>query len=121
MDNRIKDTIVVKITKAQKPIPIYLLSNGKIMVDESIIPYLKESVKTKIKPQIIIDENTDEVESYSLREVLEKLPHFILEDITKYLILEKFNVKEEPLKERNLSEFDKNILKAMKYNPKEEE
>ncbi len=121
MDNKIKNTIIVKVTLAKKEIPIYLLSNGKVMVDEKIIPYLKESVKTKIEPHIIIDDKTNEIDSYNLKEVLGKLPHFILEDIAKYLILERFNMIEEPPQERELSDFDKLIMQAMKYNPKKGE
>lgn len=108
-----------KYYKDKFVIPCYILEDGRKMIHNKVNQWFNE--KAKNLPQIaIIDKKGKEVKVYQLNAALGVINIDKVRDIASLAINQLLGEDDlKPVQDRELSEFDEAILKAMKYNPKE--
>ncbi|KAA6319203.1 hypothetical protein EZS27_030874 [termite gut metagenome] len=117
MDNKVKKTVKIRING--RSIDCYILENDTIFIEDVIKEFFKSnSNDTPIILEVVNNSRIIQFRVYSIENVI----HNIKTKHLKYLaqiglvdLIETNKNQIEP-KERNLSEFDKLILRAMRYN-----
>jgi len=125
MKNSIKDVLVIRIDR--KPISCFLLEDNTFLIDKEINTFFKSNSDAKIT-------QIDNIDGYLIDDVIDNLKPRILKQFAKVgllLKLENGGDKEGTsisygignhihAENRELSEFDRMILKAINYNPRKE-
>ena len=121
MDRALKDIITIKIDGV--PFVCLVLTDGSKYIAASIRKFF--SSDNNLEPIIIEEIKKDTATNvFPLEVVIDNLRPRFLKELAKEGLFDRIdkaiNERDNP-KERMLSEFDKAILKALKYNPKERE
>lgn len=123
MDKTIKNIISIKIDN--EPFTCFVMESGTVLIEEKIKKFL--STEKDLKGTIASTHTYFPVEingkkAYSLKALINHLRPRILKQLAAdgflYRIDKAIGERDNP-KERGLSEFDRMMLKAAHYNPKE--
>ncbi len=108
-------------------IPYYMVESGKCYVGYRVNQFFKPAIDI---PHVILTANNNaEVKAYTIAKMIDSVNHTTLKQIARDGLMSVVRAEIEkvregnptPKEERKLSEFDRNILKAAAYNPKEKE
>ena len=121
MDNQHNIVNIINIKIDDRPIDCFITDKGLYLIDERIKEFLSKDDNAKpIMLTISLGRKSYQKTAYSLSDVINNLkPRFLKElaiDGLSSRIDKAIEAKDKP-QERVLSEFDRIILKAMKYNP----
>ncbi|MDL2289998.1 hypothetical protein LJB95_01160 [Paludibacteraceae bacterium OttesenSCG-928-F17] len=119
MNNKIANTVNIEIDGIT--IPCYILEDGKKMLDWKASQFFRVGLSQKTPKTTLLDKDNSPVDAYNIKDAVSSFSSNIVKKITIAYIndwIDRGGIIEE---ERALSEFDKLILKAMKYAPKENE
>ena len=121
MDRKLKDIITIKIDGV--PFVCLVLTDGSKYIAASICKFF--SSDKNLEPIIIEEIKKDTATRvFPLEVVIDNLKPRFLKELAREGLSDRIDKAidtRDNLKERMLSEFDKNMLKAMNYNPKERE
>jgi len=118
MDNKIKESVKIQIDKLS--LICYILENNQRYISEGIKTYFRGT--PDIPLHILSDERNDELKGYYLEDIVKHLNPKTLKLLTT-LSLNRLidNSIKNPPKEKELSDFDRLMKKALDYNPKNKE
>ena len=122
MGNRTsKDIIIIKIDN--EPFTCFVMEDGKIFVEEKINKFFNAGYdKGTITNMAMMPGEIDGQAVYALKVVADNLRPRLLKQLAEdglfHRVHKAIEERDNP-KERILSEFDKMLLKALYYNPKE--
>jgi len=119
--NKTKDIISIKIDN--EPFICFIKEDGKIFIEEKINKFFNAGYdKGTIASMAMMKGEIEGKSVYSLKVVVNNLRLRILKQLVEDGFLYRINKaidKRDNAKERNLSDFDRAILKAIEYNPRE--
>ena len=117
-NNKIKDIIYIKVDGTK--IPCYILESELRLISKKISKFFNVNAKNKIKEIELVDKENKKIGAYLIHEAIDNLTPSVMKRLILIYIVEWIE-KGGIVEKRKLSEFDKLILEAMKYNPKEKE